>query len=153
VGDQTRSIVTSEFLGIEINLGWKIFNSKYNTGGYFSGSLAIMTDAAHMLSDFAGFLISLFAIWLGSRPSSNRMSFGWHRAGRETLTCFYRSIVDSILLFAEVVGAVVSVLIIWVITGVLFYEAILRVIHPERFEVNADIMLITACFGVFVNVL
>ena len=50
-------------------------------GGYFSGSLAIMTDAAHMLSDFAGFLISLFAIWLGSRPSSNRMSFGWHRAG------------------------------------------------------------------------
>ena len=54
----------------------------YNhTGGYFSGSLAIMTDAAHMLSDFAGFLISLFAIWLGSRPSSNKMSFGWHRAG------------------------------------------------------------------------
>ena len=50
-------------------------------GGYFAGSLAIMTDAAHMLSDFAGFLISLFAIWLGSRPSSNRMSFGWHRAG------------------------------------------------------------------------
>ena len=53
----------------------------YSTGGYFSGSLAIMADAAHMLSDFAGFLISLFAIWLGSRPSSNRMSFGWHRAG------------------------------------------------------------------------
>ena len=56
----------------------------YNhTGGYFSGSLAIMTDAAHMLSDFAGFLISLFAIWLGSRPSSNKMSFGWHRAGKD----------------------------------------------------------------------
>ena len=50
-------------------------------GGYFSGSLAIMTDAAHMLSDFAGFLISLFAIWLGSRPSSHKFSFGWHRAG------------------------------------------------------------------------
>ena len=47
----------------------------------------------------------------------------------------------------------VSVLIIWVITGVLFYEAVLRVIHPERFEVNADIMLITACIGVYVNVL
>ena len=53
------------------------------TGGYFAGSLAIMTDAAHMLSDFAGFLISLFAIWLASRPSSNRMSFGWHRAGAQ----------------------------------------------------------------------
>ena len=51
----------------------------------------------------------------------------------------------------EVVGAVVSVLIIWVITGVLLYEGIRRVIHPTK--INADIMLITACVGVFVNVL
>ena len=51
----------------------------------------------------------------------------------------------------EVMGAVVSVLIIWVITGVLFYEAIQRIIHPR--DVNANIMLITACVGVFVNVL
>ena len=48
-------------------------------------------------------------------------------------------------------GAVVSVLIIWVITGVLFYEAVQRVINPIK--INADIMLITACIGVFVNVL
>ena len=53
----------------------------------------------------------------------------------------------------EVMGAMVSILIIWVITGVLFYEAILRVLHPERFKIDADIMLITACVGVFVNVL
>ena len=47
-----------------------------------------MTDAAHMLSDLAGFLISLFAIWVGSRPASKRMSFGWHRAGRlVSLSC------------------------------------------------------------------
>ena len=52
----------------------------------------------------------------------------------------------------EVVGAVVSVLIIWVLTGVLVYEAVLRVIH-QTFEVDANIMLITACVGVFVNVL
>ena len=54
--------------------------------------------------------------------------------------------------FTEVVGAVVSVLIIWVLTGVLVYEAILRIIH-RNFEVNANIMLITACVGVYVNVL
>ena len=47
----------------------------------------------------------------------------------------------------------VSVLIIWVLTGVVVYEAVLRVIHPERFEINANIMLITACVGVYVNVL
>ncbi len=40
-----------------------------------------MTDAAHMLSDFAGFLISLFAIWVSRRPPSRGMTFGWHRAG------------------------------------------------------------------------
>ena len=55
------------------------------------------------------------------------------------------------IFLTEVVGAVVSVLIIWVITGVLFYEAVQRVIHP--IEIDADIMLITACIGVFVNVL
>ena len=40
-----------------------------------------MTDAAHLLSDFGGFMISLFAIWLGSRKATKKMSFGWHRAG------------------------------------------------------------------------
>jgi len=39
-------------------------------GGYISGSIAIITDAAHMLSDVAGFLISYFAIYLGSRPAN-----------------------------------------------------------------------------------
>lgn len=52
-------------------------------GGYFANSLAIMTDAAHMLSDFAAFLISLCAIWIGQHKPSKRMSFGWHRAGKE----------------------------------------------------------------------
>ena len=39
-------------------------------GGYLSGSLAIITDAAHMLSDVAGFMISYFAIYMGSRPAN-----------------------------------------------------------------------------------
>ena len=40
-------------------------------GGYISGSLAIMTDAAHILSDVAGFLISYFAIYIGNRPANH----------------------------------------------------------------------------------
>ena len=51
------------------------------------------------------------------------------------------------------IGAIISVLIVWVLTGVLFYEAIQRVINPDLINVKADIMLITACVGVFVNVL
>lgn len=41
-------------------------------GGYLSNSLAIATDAAHLLTDFASFMISLFAIWIAGRPSTRR---------------------------------------------------------------------------------
>lgn len=51
-------------------------------GGYLAQSLAIMTDAAHLLTDFASMLISLFALWVSSRPATKTMNFGWHRAGR-----------------------------------------------------------------------
>ncbi|XP_017062087.1 uncharacterized protein LOC108101999 isoform X2 [Drosophila ficusphila] len=66
-------------------------------GGVVSNSLAIATDAAHLLTDLASFLISLFALYLAGRPSSERLSFGWYRA--------------------EVIGAMISVFFIWVITG------------------------------------
>lgn len=39
-------------------------------GGVLSNSLAIATDAAHLLTDFASFMISLFAIWFAGRPST-----------------------------------------------------------------------------------
>lgn len=42
------------------------------TGGILSNSLAIATDAAHLLTDFASFMISLFAIWIAGRPSTQR---------------------------------------------------------------------------------
>ena len=49
-------------------------------------------------------------------------------------------------------GAVSSVLIIWVLTGVLVYLAVLRMIEKD-FEIDADTMLITAACGVLVNVM
>ncbi|XP_032225580.2 zinc transporter 2 [Nematostella vectensis] len=101
-------------------------------GGYFSNSLAIMTDAAHMLSDFAGFMISLFAIWVATRPATKTLSYGWYRA--------------------EVMGAVLSVLVIWVLTGVLVYMALQRLIMKE-YEVDAKVMLITASGGLLINVI
>jgi len=101
-------------------------------GGVLSNSLAIATDAAHLLTDFASFMISLFAIWMAARPKSQKMSFGWHRA--------------------EVLGAIVSVLMIWVVTGVLVYMAVLRIITRE-FEIKAEVMLITSGLGVLVNII
>ena len=53
----------------------------FHTGGLLAGSLAIMTDAAHMLSDFAAFLISLFAIWVARWLPDKKRTFGYYRAG------------------------------------------------------------------------
>lgn len=41
-------------------------------GGVLSNSLAIATDAAHLLADLAAFMISLFALWVAARPSTKR---------------------------------------------------------------------------------
>ncbi|KAE8993851.1 hypothetical protein PF010_g17627 [Phytophthora fragariae] len=105
-------------------------------GGSIAGSLAIMTDAAHLLSDVAGFCISLFAIWVATLPASNKLSFGFRRA--------------------EVIGAVVSVLLIWVLTGVLLYADVNRFIeclepHPKE-HVDGKLMFIVACVGLLVNI-
>jgi cation diffusion facilitator family transporter len=101
-----------------------------HVGGYLSSSLAIATDAAHLLTDFASFMISLFALWVASRPATRMLSFGWHRA--------------------EVLGALTSVLMIWVVTGILVYLAVQRVITRD-FEIEATSMLITSGVGVVVN--
>merc|ERR1719219_405786 len=100
-------------------------------GGVLSNSLAIATDAAHLLTDFASFMIPLFAIWMAARPKSQKMSFGWHRA--------------------EVLGAIVSVLMIWVVTGILMYMAFTRILTRD-FEIKSEVMLITSGLGVLVNI-
>uniref|UniRef100_A0A8D8YJN4 Zinc transporter 2 n=1 Tax=Cacopsylla melanoneura TaxID=428564 RepID=A0A8D8YJN4_9HEMI len=100
-------------------------------GGYLSGSLAIATDAAHLLTDFASFMISLIALWVASRPATKQMPFGWYRA--------------------EVLGALTSVLLIWVVTGILLYIAVERVITKD-FEIESTIMLYTSVFALIVNI-
>ncbi|CAH8521504.1 unnamed protein product [Dicrocoelium dendriticum] len=100
-------------------------------GGALAKSLAIMTDAAHLLTDFASFLISLLALFLASRPSTKRMSFGWYRA--------------------EVVGALASVLMIWLVTGILVYLAVVRIMSGH-YDIDGKIMLITSTIGVGVNI-
>ncbi|MBN3301933.1 ZNT2 protein, partial [Amia calva] len=101
-------------------------------GGYLAHSLAIMTDAAHLLTDFASMMISLFSLWMASRPATKTMNFGWHRA--------------------EILGALVSVLSIWVVTGVLVYLAVER-IRSNDFHIEGGIMLITSGCAVAVNVI
>ncbi len=55
--------------------------------------------------------------------------------------------------FAEVLGALISVLMIYGISGGLIYEATKRVRNPDSYTLDPDIMLIVSCGGVFMNVL
>ena len=55
-------------------------------------------------------------------------------------------------MFSEVLGALVSVLIIWVLTGILVYLAVQRTTTKD-FSIDADVMLITAGLGLMVNIL
>ncbi len=99
-------------------------------GGYMASSIAIMSDAAHLLSDLLGFLISIVSIYISRRKATNTMSFGYHRA--------------------EVIGALVSVNIIWGLSIWLLYEASLRLLSKQ--PVNGLIMLVTAVIGFIFNV-
>lgn len=63
---------------------------------------------------------------------NNRMSFGFHRA--------------------EVIGALTSVLMIWVVTAILVYMAVLRIVQ-EDYEIDSLIMLISSAIGILVNVM
>ncbi|PAV78134.1 hypothetical protein WR25_01868 isoform H [Diploscapter pachys] len=108
-----------------------IFIAAEFTGGLIASSLAIATDAGHMLSDLLSFIISIVAIRSSRQPASKRLSFGYDRA--------------------EVIGALISVIILWVLTTVLVVLAIHRIVEKD-YEVNADVMLITAICGVAFNI-
>lgn len=51
-------------------------------GGYIAGSLAIMSDAAHLLSDCISFIVALVAICLSKKSPDNYMTFGYKRVGK-----------------------------------------------------------------------
>ncbi|XP_023596437.1 probable proton-coupled zinc antiporter SLC30A4 [Trichechus manatus latirostris] len=51
-------------------------------GGYIANSLAIMTDALHMLTDLSAIILTLLALWLSSKSPTKRFTFGFHRLGR-----------------------------------------------------------------------
>jgi zinc transporter 2 len=108
-----------------------IFMGLEFAGGIISHSLAILTDAAHMFSDVAGFMISFFSIYISKNKSTFEYSMGYHRA--------------------EILGAFISIFLIWGLLGWLNYEATKRIMDPGP-AIDPDIMLITACIGFACNV-
>ncbi|XP_040092396.1 zinc transporter 8-like [Oryx dammah] len=101
-------------------------------GGHIAGSLAVITDAAHLLVDLTSFPLSLFSLWLSSKPPSKQLTFGWRRA--------------------EILGALLSILCIWVLTGVLVYLTCERLLY-SGYQIQATLMIIVSSSAVAANII
>ncbi|CAI0394213.1 unnamed protein product [Linum tenue] len=109
-----------------------VFMAVEVAGGIKANSLAILTDAAHLLTDVAAFAISLFSLWAASWEATPRQSYGFFRI--------------------EILGALVSMQIIWLLTGIIVYEAIVRLVYNTG-EVDGFLMFLVAAFGLVVNII
>ena len=99
-------------------------------GGWFSGSLALIADSGHMVSDAAALLLALVAYRLAARAADAARTYGWHRVR---------------VLAALANGATLLLLVGWIA-----YEAVARLREPV--EVLAGPMLVVAVIGLLVNV-
>lgn len=99
-------------------------------GGVISGSLALIADAGHMLTDSASIALALLAIWLAKRPASAERTYGYNRA--------------------EILAAAVNALSLWLIAAWIVWEAIHRFVSPA--EIEGGTVLVVGGIGLLVNV-
>jgi cobalt-zinc-cadmium efflux system protein len=97
--------------------------------GYFANSLALLTDAAHNLTDVIALALSWYAVRLTLQPSNSQNTYGYHRAG--------------------ILIALLNSTTLVIISLVIFYEAYQRFLSPPA--VKAGIMIVVGLVAVIVN--
>jgi cobalt-zinc-cadmium efflux system protein len=128
-GSQIHGQADKRDLAIVLGLT-ALFLSAEVAGGLFTGSLALLADAGHMLSDVLSLGLALFAVWLADQPVTPNKSFGYKRA--EILAALFN-------------GVTLVAISIWI-----FVEAYRRIEEPS--EILGGWMLVVAVFGLLVNV-
>ncbi len=99
-------------------------------GGFLTNSLALISDAGHMLTDVAALAVSLLAIRIAKRPADARRTFGYHRF--------------------EILAAAVNAAALFAVAAYILYEAYGRLRTAP--EVQSQAMLIVAVIGLLVNI-
>jgi cobalt-zinc-cadmium efflux system protein len=99
-------------------------------GGWVSGSLALLSDAGHMLTDVAALGLALLAVLFGARPADPRRTYGFRRL--------------------EVLAAQFNVATLLLITGWIGWEAVERLRHPHP-QIELGLMAIVATVGLVAN--
>ncbi len=98
-------------------------------GGWWTGSLALLADAGHMLTDVAALTLALMAAWFGGRPATSSKTFGYHRL--------------------EILAALVNGVALVVIALLIFYEAYQRWSSPPT--VRGGLVMLIAGGGLVIN--
>jgi cobalt-zinc-cadmium efflux system protein len=115
---QLALILTGVFMLVEV------------VGGILSGSLALLADAGHMLTDTMALALAAFAFRVSSRPADKRRSYGYQRFQ---------------IIAAFVNGLSLLVIVVWIL-----FEAVMRLIEPP--DVVGRTMLLVASAGLVVNI-
>lgn len=100
-------------------------------GSLFTGSLALLADAGHVLGDAGALTLALAAVWFASRPHSLRWTFGFHRA--------------------EVLAATLNAVALFAIAAFVTWRAVVRLRAP--IEVDAAGLMAVALAGLLANAL
>jgi cobalt-zinc-cadmium efflux system protein len=100
-------------------------------GGLWTGSLALLADAGHMLTDVGSLCMSLLAVWFAQRPPTPLNTYGYLRT--------------------EILAALANGVVLFLVAGYILYEAFQRVWEPP--EVRSGPMLVIAVLGLGVNLL
>ena len=116
---QLALVLTGTFMLVEV------------VGGILSGSLALLADAGHMLTDTMALALSAIAFRMSSRPADEKRSYGYQRF--------------------QILAAFVNGLSLLVIVGWILFEAVQRILSPT--EVLGQMMLMVAAAGLIVNVI
>ena len=113
-------------IGIALNLGFVVIEA---TAGWISGSIALIADAGHNLSDVLGLLMAWAAFALSKRPASARVTYG--------------------LRGASILAALFNAIFLLIACGAITLGAIQRFVRPA--PVEADMMMIVAAIGIVIN--
>ena len=98
-------------------------------GGILTNSLALQTDAFHMLTDVVALAYALVAVWLAQRPVTLKRTYGYYRV--------------------EILSAFLNGIFLWAVVIFIFYEAVQRIQRPA--DVQSLNMLIIAVLGLVAN--
>lgn len=113
-------------IGITLNLAFVAIEGAY---GFFSNSLALLSDAGHNLSDVLSLALAWFATWLARRRPSAQFTYG--------------------LRSSSILAAVINAVILLVAVGGILWEAAMRLNSPA--PVNSAVVMTVAAIGILIN--